>query len=318
MDIAKQSRQILVVDDSALARKLVEHTLLRDAYSVLLAESGQEALELFEKHRPALVITDWLMPGFSGVELCGRIRAESRGPYTHIILLTGVSDKAELVKALRAGADDYLTKPFHPEELLARVEVGCRSVDLHREVEMKNLLLEQLALTDSLTGLPNRRAIEDWAARQCSGAVRHRYQSWLVMADLDNFKLINDNHGHGAGDEVLRKTAEIFRENTRQCDMCARAGGEEFLMFLSHVEREGVQTAVERIREKIAAQRFEFGGSEAKVTASFGIASLSNGEALDFGRLLERTDQALYSAKRLGRNRVEFAAPETLQPASGN
>jgi two-component system cell cycle response regulator len=313
MDIEKQTCKILVVDDSPVARKLVEQTLPTDEYCVFLAKTGHEALELFGKHHPPLVITDWLMPDLSGVELCERIRAESHGTYTHIILVTGVSDKAEVVKALRAGADDYLTKPFHPEELLARAEVGRRTVDLHREIEAKNLLLEQLALTDALTGLPNRRALEDWAARQCNGAVRHGYRFWVIMADLDHFKSINDTYGHNAGDEVLKKSADVFRSSTRFCDMCARSGGEEFLIVLTHVEREGVQIAAERIRGKIAAQNFEFGGREMKVTASFGVASLSDGEALDFSRLVERADQALYSAKRLGRNRVEFAVPGVLQ-----
>lgn len=313
MDIPKQACPILVVDDSPVARKLVEQTLPRDQYTAFFAKTGQEALELFSKHHPSLVITDWLMPDFSGVELCERIRAESRGKYTHIILLTGISEKAEVVKALRAGADDYLTKPFHPEELLARAEVGRRTVDLHREIEAKNLLLEQLALTDSLTGLPNRRALEDWAARQCNGAVRHGYRFWVVMADLDHFKSINDTYGHKAGDEVLRKSAEVLRSSTRFCDMCARSGGEEFLIVLTHVEREGVQIAAERIREKLAAQTFRFEGQEVKVSASFGVASLGDGEVLDFGRLVERADQALYAAKRLGRNRVEFAVPGVLQ-----
>jgi two-component system cell cycle response regulator len=316
MDTAKQPCQILVVDDSPVARKLVEQTLSTDEYSVLLAKTGQEALDLFSKHHPPLVITDWLMPDLSGVELCERIRAESRGAHTHIILLTGISEKAEVVKALRAGADDYLTKPFHPEELLARAEVGRRTVDLHREIEAKSLLLEQLALTDSLTGLPNRRAIEDWAGRQCSGAVRHGYRFWVVMADLDHFKAINDTYGHNAGDEVLRSTAGAFRSNTRICDMCSRSGGEEFLMVLTHVEREGVMVVAERIRGMVAAQRFNFGGREARVTASFGIASLAEGEALSFAHMVERADQALYTAKRLGRNRIEFAECESVESLS--
>jgi len=313
MDTEKQVCKILVVDDSPVARKLVEQTLPREEYSVLLAKTGEEALDLFVKHHPSLVITDWLMPDLSGVELCESIRAESHGAYTHIILLTGVSEKAEVVKALRAGADDYLTKPFHSEELLARVEVGLRTVALHREIEAKNLLLEQLALTDPLTGLPNRRALEEWAARQCSGAVRHGYRFWVVMGDLDHFKAINDTYGHNAGDEVLKRSADVIRTSTRFCDMCARSGGEEFLIVLTHVEREGVQIAVERIRKGIAELRFNFGGREMQLTASFGVACLSDGEALDFKRLVERADQALYTAKRLGRNRVEFAAPAVLE-----
>src|SRR5580700_11331085 len=200
---------VLVVDDSPVARKLVELTLPGDEYLLLFAKTGAEALDFYARYRPALVITDWLMPDFSGIELCQRIREESKDSYTYIILLSGVSDKAQVVKGLLAGADDYLTKPFHPEELLARASVGRRTVALHREIESKNRLLEQLVLTDGLTGMPNRRAIEEWATRQLSGAMRHGFSFWTIMVDLDNFKNINDTCGHSAGDAVLKKFAEL-------------------------------------------------------------------------------------------------------------
>jgi two-component system, cell cycle response regulator len=304
-DYVRGSFSVLVVDDSPVARKLVEQALPAGEYTLFVAETGKEALEIFEKHRPGLVITDWEMPDVSGIELCQRIQAMPEGSCTYIILLTGISEKAQVVKALEAGADDYLTKPFHAEELLARARVGRRTVELHREIEAKNRLLEQLALTDALTGLSNRRAIEDWALRQWSGAARHGFSLWAVMADLDNFKSINDTHGHHAGDVVLKKFAQILRDHTRQSDMCARVGGEEFLVIQTHVDLEGVLTFAERIREIFSSHLFAFGTGKIHVTCSFGVAGSSAGQSPDFPRLVARADAALYVAKRLGRNRVE-------------
>ncbi|MGC2420070.1 MAG: diguanylate cyclase [Candidatus Acidiferrales bacterium] len=297
---------VLVVDDSPVARRLVERALPAGEYTLLAAETVKEALEIFEKHHPGLIITDWDMPDLSGIDLCKRIQALPEGDCTYIILLTGISDKAQVVKALEAGADDYLTKPFHAEELLARARVGRRTVELHREIEAKNRLLEQLALTDALTGLSNRRAIEEWALRQWSGATRHGFSLWAIMADLDNFKSVNDTHGHHAGDLVLKKFAEILNDNIRQCDMCARVGGEEFLAILTHVDQEGTLVFAERIREQFAAHAFEFDTGEAHVTSSFGVAGPPYGQSPDFHRLVARADAALYMAKRLGRNRVEI------------
>jgi len=310
MSIPEQAFPVLVVDDSPVARKLVEHALPPDRYSIFNAKTGQEALDLFAKHRPGLVITDWLMPDLSGIELCRRLRADFHNRFTYIILLTSVSEKSKVVTGLQAGADEYLTKPFDPEELLARAEVGQRIVGLHRELEEKNRLLEQLALTDPLTGLPNRRAIEQWGMRQLSGAVRHDFHLCVVEADLDQFKAINDTYGHDAGDVVLKKFAEILKVNTRQCDISGRIGGDEFLLVVTYVTPESIQVAIERIRDQLLASHFPFGSGAVKVTASFGVADYRRGHASDFNRLMVQADVALYSAKRLGRNRVEVVPAE--------
>jgi two-component system, cell cycle response regulator len=307
---SEQAFQVLVVDDSPVARKLVENALPPDRYSIFNAKSGQEGLDLFAKHRPGLVITDWLMPDLSGIELCRRLRADFHDCFTYVIILTGVSEKSKVITGLQAGADEYLTKPFDAEELLARAEVGQRIVLLHRELEEKNRLLEQLALTDALTGLPNRRAIEQWGTRQLSGAIRHDFHLCVAESDLDQFKTINDTYGHDAGDAVLKRFAEILKANTRQCDICARIGGDEFLLVVTYVPPPGMEIAIGRIREQFQASNFPFGGGDVKVTASFGIADFRRGQAIDFNRLMVQADVALYSAKRLGRNRVAIAPAE--------
>jgi len=301
---------VLVVDDSPVARKLVECSLPKDEYAIIMAKTGQEAIDKFAQHRPGLIITDWLMPDLSGLELCERIRKEFRDCFTYIIVLTGVQEKTAVVRGLKAGADEYLTKPFDPDELLARAGVGRRIIGMHREIEEKNRLLEQLALTDLLTDLPNRRAVEEWAKRQISAAARHEFPFWVIMTDLDKFKTINDTFGHDAGDTVLRKFAEILKSNTRQSDICGRIGGDEFLLVITHAKPEGIQLAIERMREQVESQRFVFNGQEVGVTASFGVASFRRGQIPDFERLVVQADVALYSAKRRGRNCVSIPTTE--------
>ena len=309
--------QVLVVDDSAVSRKLVEHALERSGHTLLFAKSGAEALELFRRHAPQIIVTDWMMPDFSGLELLQKIRAEDQREYTYVIVLSAKSEKDNVVKGLAAGADDYLTKPFDAGELLARIGVGSRTVDLHREIDAKNRLLEALAHTDSMTDLPNRRAIEDWAGRQLRGAARHGFPMWVVQADLDSFKEINDSHGHDAGDSVLKRFSEVLKGNTRASDICGRMGGDEFLLVITHVERQYIETTINRLREEWAACEFEFGGNCVSLTASFGIAGFCGKDAPTFPGLVAQADKALYAAKRAGGNRVEtsiISESPALQP----
>lgn len=301
---ASQDLQVLVVDDSPVYRKLVEHALEGGPYSLLFAKSGREALELYARYLPALVITDWMMPDLSGLDLCQRLRADVHRGYTYIILLTSIAEKDNVVKGLAAGADDYLTKPFDPAELLARIGVGRRIIDLHRQVDAKNKLLEEMAHSDPLTGLPNRRAIEEWAGRQLRGAARHGFPYWVVLADLDGFKSINDTHGHDGGDALLQKFAEILKTVIRASDICGRLGGDEFLLVITHVEADSIHKTVERFRQKLAEQQFQLGEEKVTITASFGIAGFHGKEILDFNTLVRRADKALYAAKRAGRNLV--------------
>lgn len=296
--------KVLIADDSAVYRKLVERTLDPEACTVLVAKDGREALEIIGREHPSLVITDWMMPDLTGIELCRKIRANSE--YAYVILLTSNAEKENVVKGLTAGADDYLTKPFDQDELLARVRVGMRLIDLHRQIENKNRLLEELALTDALTGLPNRRALEAWGGRQLSGAARHGFPFWVVLIDIDHFKSVNDTYGHEAGDTVLKRFAEIIKDNTRYSDISGRIGGEEFLEVLTHSEEEGVRILVERLRNHFAAERFDFGSGPVMVTASFGVAGFWGKRAPEFSELLAQADAALYRAKNLGRNRIEI------------
>jgi two-component system, cell cycle response regulator len=306
MDPSSQPFKVLAVDDSAIYRKLVEQSLSGERYAVRFGKNGREALDLFAKHQPAVVITDWNMPDMGGLELCQHIRRDFPNCYCHLILLTSNSEKEQVVEGLAAGADDYLTKPFHSGELVARVEVARRIVELHRQVQAKNRLLEEMALTDALTGLPNRRAIDIWAPRQLSAAARHNFPFWAVMTDLDFFKKVNDTFGHDAGDTALKTFSEILTANTRQSDMCARLGGEEFLVMMTHANKEGAMSVVERIRKQFENTKFAFGKDTITATASFGVAGFLGINPPDWNALVSRADTALYAAKHNGRNRIEF------------
>ncbi len=317
MNIPIEAFKVLVADDSPVHRKLVEQTLAEEPWSVLFAKSGREAMDIFAEHRPSLVITDRLMPDFSGIELCQHIRKHFKDTYTYIIILTGITEKSEIVHGLQAGADDYLTKPFDQGELLARAGVGRRVIDLHRQIEAKNKLLEELALTDAVTNLPNRRAIEEWATRQLSGSIRYGYGFWIVLADLDHFKTVNDTFGHEAGDRVLKQIAQVLKSHSRKSDICGRVGGEEFLLTLSHITEDNVRLVIDRIRTEIEGSEFSFGGDSLTVTASFGAAGFDGdrNNAPDLRQLISQADAALYYAKKQGRNRIEFASRSVLAPA---
>ena len=301
--------KVLVAEDSPFARKLIEQALFGQPYSLIFAATGREAVDLYVQHRPSLVIMDWMMPDLNGLEICRRLRSISLDSYTHIIMLTGKKDKASVVEGLQAGADDYVTKPFNQDELLARVAVGFRTVELHRQIQAKNKTLEKLALTDSMTGLPNRRAIDEWATRELSSAARNGFSVWVIAADLDRFKYINDTFGHNAGDEVLRKFSKILKENTRRSDLSGRLGGEEFLIVMTHATRQDVERAAERIRAQFEAVQFSFNGRYMMATSSFGIAGFeAKQQPAGFATLVSQADAALYQAKRTGRNRVEVAS----------
>lgn len=290
--------RILVADDSPVSRKLLKHALENEPFEVVFATNGAMALQIISEYRPDIVITDWIMPDLSGPDLCKRIRDEGNCEYTYIVLLTSSAEIDRLVEGLAAGADDYLTKPFHARELLARIGVGKRIIAMHREIQTKNRLLEEAARKDHLTGLANRRALEEYAQRQLSGAIRHKFPFWVIAADLDFFKRINDSYGHAAGDDVLKHFAALLKESTRASDICGRLGGDEFVLIVTHVSKDAVPLLIERLQKKFTAHDFSFDGRETHLSASFGFAgSDAPPESTRFMQLLADADVALYKAK---------------------
>jgi diguanylate cyclase (GGDEF)-like protein len=293
-----QDIRVLVVDDSPVSRKLLEHTLNEVPYHLVFAKDGSEALRLFAERPPDLVIADWELPDIPGPELCRIVRTKFDAVYTYVMLITSNSDKKSLAEGLAAGADDYLTKPFDAEELRARAGVGRRVIEMHREIEAKTKALALDARTDPLTGLPNRRAVEEWAVKQVSGAVRHGYPIWVVLADLDSYKPATDLFGRAAGDAMLQAFGEIIRKNTRVSDMCGHMGGDQFTFMISHVTRPNMGLVIDRLREKIAGHEFAFHGVSLPLFANFGMAGSEGGEKLELRTLLQQADAALLEAKR--------------------
>jgi two-component system cell cycle response regulator len=307
MTVFPQKYEVLVVDDSPVYHQLFEQMLSGSQYPVSLASNGRDALRLYREMSPDIIVTDWIMPDFSGLDLCERIRSDKSAPYTYIILVTSNNEKGGVVKGLEAGADDYLVKPFDSSEMLARIGVGRRIIDLHRQLQDKSAELEEVASTDVLTGLPNRRAIEEWANKQLRGAARHGFPMWVVLGDLDDFKEINDTFGHEAGDTVLRTFANTLRKLTRISDMCGRLGGDEFLIVISHVSGDNIELAINRFRELFCALSFPFAGKSVSISATFGVAGSDSGNLKDFDALVRKADEMLYQAKRAGRNCVQIA-----------
>ena len=300
--------KVLIADDSPVYRKIVEQALYALPLEMIFASSGRQAFELCKTHKPDLIILDRVMPDLLGTEFCRLLRSVSPSFMPHIIMLTGSTEKESVIEGLDAGAADYVTKPFDDQELLARVRVGIRTRELQKQVEAKNRLLEELALSDPLTGLPNRRALELWAQRELDSAVRHGFPFWVVMADVDRFKQVNDTFGHAAGDLVLKQFSQIIRANSRSSEMCGRLGGEEFIMIFTHSTREGVVAAVERVRAELEMTNFAFSGCSCMVTSSFGVCGVEPGQKqTTLSALMDAADAALYSAKHHGRNRIEIA-----------
>ena len=307
MSSARPLLRLLAVDDSPFSRKLLEHALRDQPYEVAFAKDGKDALARISDFHPSIVITDWMLPDFSGPDLCRMIRKESNAGYTYVILLTSNAEKERIVEGLAAGADDYLTKPFHEKELVARVGVGRRIIEMHREIEEKNQLLEAAARTDFLTTLPNRRAVEEYAAKQLEGAIRHAFPFWVILADLNKFKMVNDRYGHLAGDEVLKRFASILKKSTRTSDICGRLGGDEFILVVTHVPVAHITNLTTRLGDSFTMEEFCFEGQNVQMTASFGVGGFEHPERLEFRQLLARADAALYESKVDGRVRINTA-----------
>lgn len=301
--------KILIADDSIVSRHLLEATLRKWGYEVLVACDGAEALQILEREdAPALIILDWMMPGMTGLEVCQRIRQRGTEPYTYILLLTSKSQKEDLIEGMDAGADDYITKPFDQNELQVRLRAGTRLVDLQAELLSAREALREQATRDSLTHLWNRSSILEALTRELSRAERESSPLGVVIVDLDHFKYINDNHGHPAGDAVLREAARRMQNSVRQYDSVGRYGGEEFLLLLPGCSEAESYSQAERLRKQLTQSDIRVNETALRITASFGVTAAMPGEPWTSEGLIRKADEALYVAKKSGRNRVEILA----------
>lgn len=317
---ARSVTRVLLVDDDTNMLRLLRHHLEREGYEVMTAASSQAGLETALKQVPQIVITDWMMPEMTGVELCAMLRRSQAGSKMYVIVVTAKDADEQVVEAFDAGADDYVVKPFNPRILIARVRAAQRMIQLRERIEdserarlrqvaelgVMTRKLRAAALTDTLTELPNRRYAMKRLKQEWESAQRTGRALSVVMCDIDHFKRVNDEHGHDAGDAVLRETGMTLQSQLRASDVLCRLGGEEFLVIAVGADADtGVQVA-DRLRKAVERHRIRYQTFDRAVTVSLGVAQAGEGmRGID--DLIKAADEALYAAKAGGRNRVVLA-----------
>jgi len=295
--------RVLIADDDLVSRRLLQSKLERLGYRVIVASDGIEAQQiLLAPDAPRLAILDWMMPGADGLAVCRAVR-EQAPAYVYVIVLTSKDQKEDLVAAFDAEVDDFITKPYEPVELRARLRSGQRVLDLQATLLHTQAQLEHQASHDSLTGLRNRSMILREVAKELKRAARSGDTVAVIMADLDHFKHINDRHGHAAGDRVLQEAATRMTAVLRDHDQISRYGGEEFLVLLPGAGPDAAHVVAERIRDAVASGPVSIGDEAVSVTLSLGLATTISSPA-DVDPLIAAADAALYRAKAAGRNRV--------------
>lgn len=309
--------KVLIADDNAVSRMLLERLLSKWGYEVIQANDGAKAWEFLQaEDPPRLLILDWMMPGMSGPEVCLEARKRVACAYAYILLVTSKEDKQDVIQGLEAGADDYLTKPFFPEELRARIRVGLRILELEDKLVASADVLQYKATHDELTGLLNRASIADFLRRELERSKRNGGACGLILADLDHFKQVNDTLGHGAGDSVLREAAQRLTAGVRTYDAVGRYGGEEFLVVLPGCDLASLRQRAENILQGFRTTPFGAPELSIAVRVSMGAACSSSWGAPNLESIVRAADLALYRAKHNGRDRVELAEiSEMVEPA---
>lgn len=293
--------KILIVEDSWTQAEGIRLLVESHGHLIKTAASGKEALQTAAEFLPDVIILDLLLPDIPGIEVARQLRSNPQTSEKSIIIVSRLNSEDDKVEGLESGADDYITKPIRPRELLARVRTQLRTQRLMKELQKKNEELIHLAACDPLTGLYNRLFLREYMLKQY--AVWQRYQTALsvIMFDIDHFKQVNDRYGHMIGDEVLKELALVISKILRSADVFARFGGEEFLIVLPNTGREEAKVVAEKIRRLVESTRFS--GLNETLTISLGVAQLEAG--MDIEALLKAADEKLYAAKEAGRNRVE-------------
>jgi two-component system, cell cycle response regulator len=311
--------KILIADDEALSRRLLEKTLERAGYDVIAVENGKEALEhLAKPDGPRLALLDWVMPELDGPGVCRAVRKRSEQTYVYMVLLTSKGSKEETVLGLESGADDYLTKPFNAEELRARLRVGERILLLEDRLVEARENMRFRATHDPLTSLLNRGAVLDLLSRELNRSHREHTSTAILIGDVDHFKRVNDTLGHVVGDEVLTEIANRLLASVRSYDFVGRYGGEEFLVVLNGCDPAYAPGRAEEIRKSISTRPIVTAKGPITLTMSMGILLSGEWGLRTAEELLHEADVALYEAKNAGRDCLRIARPSSrheLAPA---
>jgi two-component system, cell cycle response regulator len=304
--------KILIAEDDRVSGLLMQRTLEKFGYDVVLAEDGRAAVEILSQHDgPRLALIDWMMPKLDGIGLCREVRSAQRdGAYVYILLLTSRQDAEDVVEGLEAGADDYITKPFHPAVLRARLHTGRRILSLEETLVRAREEMRFKATHDALTSLWNRASILSMARIELLRSAREAQPFSLLLCDIDHFKQVNDNHGHLVGDVVLEEVARRLTYSVRGYDAVGRYGGEEFLIVLGNCDESNLRARAEDIRTAVVSTPIQTGHAELSVSISIGAMTHRCWESdISLESIIARADAALYNAKAEGRNRAAFAVP---------
>lgn len=321
---ASDAMKILVADDDSASRLIIETLLKRWGHDVLLASDGNETVAKLEAE-PGIqaLVLDWMMPGPDGPQICRKLRAEDRPHYVYVVMLTGNTSRDAFMEGMEAGADDYITKPLDTRMLRARLRVAERIVSLEEKLSKQNeslrqanehsgtLLrkvraqaqeLERQSREDALTRLPNRRHLDIMLEREYSRSKRYGRPLSMAVADIDNFKRVNDLYSHSTGDEVLRTVADILRDNCRAGDVVGRFGGEEFVFMFPETNREHAQMACEKLRVAIESFPWEGIAEGLHTTITIGLTDGTDFETHE--KMFAAADENLLEGKRRGKNMV--------------
>ncbi len=306
--------RILVAEDDAISRTLLERTLQRAGYSVIAVENGAQAVaELVKQDAPRLALLDWVMPEMDGVEVCREMRRRKEQAYKYLILLSSRESKGDIVAGLESGADDYLTKPFDLDELKARLRTGHRILELEDHLVEARESMRFQATHDLLTSLWNRGVIVELMSHEIMRSRRERSCTAVMMCDIDHFKSVNDQFGHSVGDDVLREVARRLHNSVRSYDMVGRYGGEEFLVALNKCDPGSAVSRAENLRTLIGGRPVQTANKPVSVTISIGLALSTEFTECTIEELMHEADMALYAAKAAGRNCVRVAQPAGIR-----
>jgi len=306
--------RVLLVDDDRSMLDALAALVAECGHEALVASTWTDALMLFRRARPDLVLLDVMMPTIDGYKLARMLKAEA-DRFVPIILITGLGDLESKRRGMSAGADDFLSKPVAPLELEIRLNAMLRIQQLTDEIAAANRKLAELATTDPLTRLYNRRALYEHLDREFQRSQRYGNAFAVLLLDIDHFKRVNDTWGHAVGDRVLVAVSQIVRETVRQTDFVGRYGGEEFLVLAPETPHLNARVLAERIRARVEAGTRGGGDQRPAVTVSVGVASSDAVRTQHFEELIQLADDALYAAKHAGRNRCEMATAPAAAPA---
>ncbi|MDP1564553.1 MAG: diguanylate cyclase [Pirellulaceae bacterium] len=286
--------KVLVIDDSLDIHRLIKFRLAKENFELVAAYDGGSGLAMARELKPSAILLDVDLPDRDGFSVCVALKEDPTTMHIPVVFLTGAASTEEKVRGLDIGAIDYVTKPFDSFELIARVRAALRTSYLLE-------LLSRKAMIDGLTGLWNRSYLDSQLYIQLAAARRLETPLACIMADIDHFKSINDTYGHHCGDEVLRQVALLLAEHSRVDDIVCRFGGEEFSILLPNTHLENAHAIAERLRIEIERMPISFRNNSFQITSSFGVADLRASIPLS---VIELADQALYQAKKRGRNQV--------------